>query len=118
MRNAPLSPESPLHASRGRLRAVNGSIAKSLRRFADYGELKKAALMVTAFQLDRTEIKQLKVRMCLIVDVVVFEGGGGRGDALLSVCGVHVWCRCCRFWLWGRLCLWCSMVFVVFWQRS
>lgn len=61
MRNAPLSPESPTHASRGRLRAVNGSIAKSMRRFADYGELKKAALMVTAFQLDRTEIKQLKV---------------------------------------------------------
>eukprot|EP00752_Nemacystus_decipiens_P009304 g8315.t1 len=60
MRNAPLSPESPTHASRRRLRAVNGSIAKSMRRFADYGELKKAALMVTAFQLDRTEIKQLK----------------------------------------------------------
>ncbi|CAB1107089.1 unnamed protein product [Ectocarpus sp. CCAP 1310/34] len=57
---APLSPESPTHASRGRLRAVNGSIAKSMHRFADYGELKKAALMVTAFQLDRKEIKQLK----------------------------------------------------------
>ncbi|CAM9401899.1 unnamed protein product, partial [Ectocarpus sp. 13 AM-2016] len=57
---APLSPESPTHASRGRLRAVNGSIAKSMHRFADYGELKKAALMVTAFQLDREEIKQLK----------------------------------------------------------
>lgn len=38
-----------------------GSIATSMRRFADYGELKKAALMVTAFQLGREEIKQLKV---------------------------------------------------------
>eukprot|EP00903_Cladosiphon_okamuranus_P012678 g11858.t1 len=60
LRNAPLSPESQGHPSRGRLRAVNVSIAKSLRRFADYGELKKAALMVTAFQLGRKEIKQLK----------------------------------------------------------
>ena len=60
---APLSPESPTHPSRRRARAVNGSIAKSLRRFADYGELKKAALMVTAFQLDRGEIKLLKVRL-------------------------------------------------------
>lgn len=32
-----------------------------MRRFADYGEFKKAALMVTAFQLGREEIKQLKV---------------------------------------------------------
>ena len=40
---------------------VNGSIATSMRRFADYGELKKAALMLTAFQLDREEIKLLKV---------------------------------------------------------
>ena len=57
----PLTPESPTHASRGRFRAVNGSIATSMRRFADYGELKKAALMLTAFQLDREEIKLLKV---------------------------------------------------------
>lgn len=32
-----------------------------MRRFADYGELKKAALMLTAFQLGREEITQLKV---------------------------------------------------------
>lgn len=83
MRNAPLSPESPGHASRGRLRAVNGSIAKSLRRFADYGELKKAALMVTAFQLDRTEIRQLKVRMCLFVVVVVVLCHGDRSPVLV-----------------------------------
>lgn len=67
MPEAPLSPESPTHASRGRLRAVNGSIAKSMHRFADYGELKKAALMVTAFQLDREEIKQLKVGVVVVV---------------------------------------------------
>ncbi|CAM9585474.1 unnamed protein product, partial [Hapterophycus canaliculatus] len=52
--------DSSTHAARGRLRAVDGSIAKSMRRFADYGELKKAALMVTAFQLGKEEIKQLK----------------------------------------------------------
>ncbi|CAM9178675.1 unnamed protein product [Scytosiphon promiscuus] len=57
----PLLPlDNSTHAARGRLKAVNGSIAKSMRRFADYGELKKAALMVTAFQLDRGEIRQLK----------------------------------------------------------
>lgn len=56
-----LSPSSPTHASRKRARAVPDSIATSMRRFADYGELKKAALMVTAFQLGREEIKQLKV---------------------------------------------------------
>lgn len=55
-----LSPSSPSHASRKRPRAVAGSIATSMRRFADYGELKKAALMLTAFQLGREEIKQLK----------------------------------------------------------
>lgn len=37
-----------------------------MRRFADYGELKKAALMVTAFQLDRQEIKQLKVQRVVL----------------------------------------------------
>lgn len=65
---------------------MNGSIAKSLRRFADYGELKKAALMVTAFQLDRAEIKQLKVRVC-------------------------VQAYCCRWWSWCAL----SCVVLVVW---
>ncbi|CAM9788263.1 unnamed protein product, partial [Ascophyllum nodosum] len=55
-----MSSESPTHSSRKRMRVVPGAIATSLRRFADYGELKKAALMVTAFQLDKEEIKQLK----------------------------------------------------------
>ena len=35
-------------------------IAKSMTRFANYGELKRAALMVTAFQLEREEIENLK----------------------------------------------------------
>lgn len=46
---------------------MNGNIATSMRRFADYGELKKAALMLTAFQLDREEIKLLKVITCKVV---------------------------------------------------
>lgn len=61
----PLSPSTPSHSSRRRPRAVGGNIATSMRKFADYGELKKAALMLTAFQLGREEIKQLKVCLCV-----------------------------------------------------
>lgn len=73
-----------------------------MRKFADYGELKKAALMVTAFQLDKDEIKQLKV--CVFPPVFatdcdqllvaesrdvkvgfgeVWGSGGGRGATFL-----------------------------------
>ncbi|CAM9819482.1 unnamed protein product, partial [Sphacelaria rigidula] len=77
----PLSPSTPSHSSRRRPRAVGDNIATSMRKFADYGELKKAALMLTAFQLGREEIKQLKDAF-LEVDTM--------GNGAISLSELHV----------------------------
>eukprot|EP00611_Tribonema_gayanum_P002814 TRINITY_DN12141_c0_g1_i2.p1 TRINITY_DN12141_c0_g1~~TRINITY_DN12141_c0_g1_i2.p1 ORF type:complete len:563 (+),score=189.95 TRINITY_DN12141_c0_g1_i2:160-1848(+) len=47
-------------ATREHASNVDVKIATSIRSFAGYGELKKAALMITAFQLEKEELHHLK----------------------------------------------------------